>query len=79
MRCEGYRRTGGAFTLGPVKWEQCKNDAVVMMEFKHDGEVQTLPACRECLGEAHSAEESNQVECVFYATPISEGKPCEAR
>ncbi len=49
MRCEGWERKGGIFTLGPVKWEQCKNEAVVMIEIKREGEdTQKLPACHEC-------------------------------
>lgn len=52
-RCEGWRRYGGAFSLGPVKWEQCKALATVMITFK-DPETRkkkTLPACKECAAE----------------------------
>jgi len=52
MRCEGYRRKGGAFTLGPVQWVQCENEAVVMIECKQDGEIETFPACQKCFDEA---------------------------
>ena len=52
-RCEGWRRRGGAFTLGPVTWAQCDNDAVVMITAKQKGEdVKTFPACMECWNEA---------------------------
>lgn len=48
-RCDGWRRYGGAFTLGPVKWEQCKNDATVLLTIEQDGEVlKDSPACAEC-------------------------------
>lgn len=50
-RCEGYRRYGGAFTLGPVRWEQCKNDGLVMLEVKQE-QVEKMPACMECWNEA---------------------------
>lgn len=48
IQCEGWRRYGGAFTLGPVKWEQCKNEAVIVLTMKQDGEVQEWPACLDC-------------------------------
>lgn len=51
-RCEGQRRFGGAFTLGPVEWEQCKKEGIVMMTFMDDGETKTLPACKECWSES---------------------------
>lgn len=51
MRCEGWRRKGGAFTLGPVKWSQCENEAVVMLRVKQETE-QGLPACMDCWKEA---------------------------
>jgi hypothetical protein len=51
-RCEGYRRYGGAFTLGPVRWEQCDENAIVMIKIVQDGEKKTFPACQECWKEA---------------------------
>jgi hypothetical protein len=48
MKCEGMRRYGGAFTLGPVRWEACKEPAEVMLTVKQEGEVETLPACKTC-------------------------------
>lgn len=48
MRCEGYRRYGGAFTFGPVRWEQCHREGIVMIKFVIDGQEKTLPACMEC-------------------------------
>jgi len=52
MRCEGWRRYGGAFSFGPVKWEQCKNEAIVMLELKQDGKIEKLPGCMTCWQEA---------------------------
>lgn len=51
MRCEGYRRHGGVFTLGPVTWEQCDNDATVTLTVVQDGEESTLPGCVTCWNE----------------------------
>lgn len=48
MQCEGWIRTGGAFTLGPVKWEQCKSDAVVELTVIQDEKQETFPACQIC-------------------------------
>lgn len=54
MRCEGWRRKGGAFTFGPVVWKQCSNEASVMLTVlqKPKGEKkkirQVLPACPTC-------------------------------
>lgn len=48
-RCEGWTRKGGIFSLGPVTWSQCENEATVMIEFKQGDEgVKTLPGCSEC-------------------------------
>lgn len=44
----GHRRYGGAFTLGPVRWEQCKNTAKVILKVKQEGRIDILPACQEC-------------------------------
>jgi hypothetical protein len=53
VRCEGWRRYGGAFTLGPVTWEQCKETATVMLTCKQFLEpTKTLPACHHCWREA---------------------------
>lgn len=66
VRCEGWSRTGGAFTLGPVKWEQCKSDAIVNLKFKQGNEpVKTLPACKACWEECFK----NGIE-IITSTPI---------
>lgn len=53
MRCEGWHRHGGAFTLGPVTWEQCEKQATAMLKFKDSDskKIKTLPACQECWAE----------------------------
>lgn len=49
LRCEGMRRHGSAFSLGPVRWEQCKEEATVrLLLLQKDGEVEKLPACPKC-------------------------------
>jgi len=50
-RCEGWRRRGGTFTLGPVTWEQCDNNAIVNLTVVQEKE-ETLPACKVCWQEA---------------------------
>lgn len=55
IQCEGWRRYGGAFTFGPVKWEQCRENATVMVTIKQGAEdVKTLPACDHCLRECQT-------------------------
>jgi len=54
-QCEGFRRYGGAFTLGPVKWEQCKEEAEFTITVEQDGKPQTLPCCKTCWQEAITA------------------------
>ncbi len=51
MRCEGWRRYGGAFTFGPVKWAQCDNNAIVVLRVEQE-KIEELPACAECWQEA---------------------------
>ncbi len=67
-RCEGWRRYGGAFTLGPVRWEQCPNEAVVLLEIRQKGVHMAEPACMECWKEAMQTG----IE-VVKAIPIPEG------
>ena len=54
MQCEGWRRTGGALSFGPVKWIQCENKATIMLQFKQgDEDITALGACpvywKECI------------------------------
>lgn len=55
-RCEGWRRYGGAFSLGPVSWEQCKDNATVTAVFTNLGDKKgkRMPACDHCLREAQT-------------------------
>lgn len=64
-RCEGWRRHGGAFTLGPVRWEQCTEQGTVLLTVRQAGKVQTLPACRTCWKEV----EENKIE-ILKVKPI---------
>jgi hypothetical protein len=57
MRCEGYRRYGGVFTLGTPHWEQCGNDASVLLTVEQDGKVsEDLPMCDVCWEEGRQAK-----------------------
>lgn len=64
MKCEGWRRYGGAFSLGPTTWKQCENDAIAMITVKQDGGTQTLPGCQICWQ-----------ECLDTGVEILEVKP----
>jgi len=64
MRCEGWRRYGGAFTLGPVTWKQCEEEAVVSIKVKQDGEISTFPACMVCWKEAINTKEIEVIEAI---------------
>ena len=74
MRCEGWRRYGGAFTLGPVKWEQCKNEAVVILTVKQE-EIEDLPACLDCWNEAIDRRIKIISSKPIKALAAAEGKP----
>jgi len=66
VRCEGFRRYGGAFTLGPVRWEQCKEKATVQLRIKQDGKKQSFPACDTCWREAERTKGMK----VISASPV---------
>jgi hypothetical protein len=68
-RCEGFRRHGGAFSLGPVTWEQCCETATVLLTVTQDGETQTLPACPTCWEEARNTK----------GITVTDAKPIAAR
>ena len=63
-RCEGWHRTGGAFTLGPVTWHQCEKEGVVLLTVTQDGMKKVMPACQDCWQ-----------ECLDSRIPILETKP----
>lgn len=48
IRCEGFTRNGGIMTFGPVEWNQCENDAQVMITAVQGNEKGTYPMCLEC-------------------------------
>lgn len=60
MRCEGYRRNGGAFSLGPVTWLQCENEATVTLKIVQDEKTEEFPACKTCWNEC--IENSDKIE-----------------
>ena len=73
MHCEGYRRRGGAFSLGPMTWEQCPNNAVVILTLKQKGEPKgEMPACAKCWEEARDPRWGIKI---ISAKPILEAKP----
>lgn len=51
MICEGFRRYGGAFTLGTPYWEQCKEEATVLITFSNNAGTHVLPGCAKCWAE----------------------------
>lgn len=68
-RCEGHRRTGGAFTFGPVRWVQCENDAIVLISVKQPtGDVEDSPACAQCWQE--SISNKAEITSVKPAEPV---------
>ena len=44
-QCKGFRRFGGAFTMGAPTWVQCEETGIVML--KIEGEDK-MPACEKC-------------------------------
>lgn len=55
LRCQGWRRHGGAFSHGPVQWEQCSNPAIVLLTVEQDGQItKDSPACAVCWEEGRS-------------------------
>ena len=65
MKCEGWRRYGGALSFGTPTWTQCSNEAIAMITVKQDGEIKTLPGCSICWQECIN----NGIEIV-KTTPI---------
>lgn len=48
-QCEGYRRYGGAFSLGPAKWLRCEGKPIVMLTI--EGKDESLASCLKCWNE----------------------------
>jgi hypothetical protein len=56
-RCEGYRRKHNFMTLGGrVEWEQCTNEAIMVLEVKQDEGIGKFPACEKCYEECKERE-----------------------
>ena len=51
-QCDGWRRYGGAFSLGPIIWKQCPNEAIVELEIVQDNKKSKMAACNSCWEEA---------------------------
>ena len=69
QRCEGMVRNGGIFTLGPVRWVQCEESAVVMLQLKNPDEkrYRSFPACMNCWEKAQDPKWGIKIKS---ATPI---------
>jgi len=72
MKCQGWRRYGGAFSLGPVRWEQCDRKPVAMLKVRQDGKDKWLAACPECWTECIENEIT-----ILEATPIKSEEKTE--
>ena len=70
VKCEGMRRRGGAFTLGPVEWEQCSNDAIVMLKVKQDDGTGEFPGCDACWRECRETKGMKVLE----ARPLTDAE-----
>ncbi len=69
QRCKGWMRTGGAFTFGPVRWDQCEKDGVVILTVRQEGSKEKpMPACLSCWEECTKSKNIS----VLSATPIKE-------
>jgi hypothetical protein len=53
-KCEGIRRFGGAFTLGPVRWVRCEEEPIVVLSVLQDKATSPTDflACKTCWEEA---------------------------
>lgn len=67
QQCQGWRRTGGAFSLGPVSWKQCKETPTVLLMVRQNGKTEKMAACATCWQECIE----NQLE-IMSAIPIKE-------
>ena len=64
-RCKGWTRTGGAFSLGSPKWEQCEEKAIVNITIKRPKEKQeTLPACAGCWEKMTAGEDIDEAKII---------------
>lgn len=73
MRCEGMRRRGNAFTLGPVRWRQCENDAVVILKVRQEV-IAEFPACLVCWNEAVERQMEIHSACPTDVIAKAEGR-----
>lgn len=54
-QCEGWRRYGGAFTMGPPKWDRCGENAIVILRVESNSEEKDVLACLKCWKEAEKS------------------------
>ena len=54
MRCEGWRRYGGAFSIGLPEWRQCDNDGIALIKTTNNDKP--LPCCNICWNEIKKNE-----------------------
>tara|TARA_Y100000310_G_scaffold56232_1_gene51603 strand:+ start:31532 stop:31816 length:285 start_codon:yes stop_codon:yes gene_type:complete len=63
LKCNGYRRYGGAFTLGNPEWEKCRETPTVMIKVKNVKKA--MPACPHCWQELlDSDDDAQEIESV---------------
>lgn len=67
-QCQGWRRRGGAFTLGPVEWKQCTEQPTVILKVKQSGKTKRMAACPTCWQECIE----NKID-IADASPIRNG------
>lgn len=53
-KCDGWRRYGGAFSMGPPEWKQCTNEATVELTIVQDDKKSEMAACNLCWEEARN-------------------------
>lgn len=84
MRCEGMTRHGGAFTLGPVRWVQCENEAIVLLKIRQERngkfeEKHNMPTCLGCWLEGRETDAIEILEAIPIKAPEPEcSKLCDA-
>lgn len=59
VKCAGERRYGGAFTLGPVRYEACDGEPVAFLRV--EGLPEPQPACLRCWRELGSEGVKHEV------------------
>ena len=72
-QCEGWRRAGGAFTFGPVEWQQCTSIAIAILTVTQEGKTEQMPACQVCWDEAVENDiDIQEAALLFVQQPAAE-------